>query len=106
MKIHECFDRVLKEYQSEFTASDLAEVSGITKQTISNFRNGKLSPKIETFDKLLEGLYKLSPSAYARLHSLMASARLDIVQLAANSPSEIQGKILVAIANSGVFQSA
>lgn len=103
MKSHECFNLVLKEYQHEFSAKDLAEVSGVPESTVSNFKRGKINPKLETFDKLRDGLHKLSPAAYARFHCLMASSELDLVQLAANSPLEIQRKILVAIANNEVF---
>ncbi len=107
MKTYECFNLVLKEYQSEFSAKDLARVCDIPESTISNFRRGKLKTNIETFDKLREGLYKLSPAAYAHLHCLMASSKLDVVKLAATSPLHVQGKILSAIASNEVFcQSA
>ena len=56
MKFHQAFDKTLKE--CGISAKWLAEKSGVTTTTISDFRRGKTSLGVENFEKLLFALPK------------------------------------------------
>jgi transcriptional regulator with XRE-family HTH domain len=102
MKIHQCFDRVLKQYN--ITGKQLSEVSGVTQAAISDFRNGKKNPGTDTLDRLLAALKEISPQASLQLCFLMAGEEIDLVKLVAIAPLKTQGAILRTIGSCGVFQ--
>ncbi|AFZ55523.1 hypothetical protein [Cyanobacterium aponinum] len=108
MKTHECLDIVLTEYKDFFCARDLARISGVPEVTLSLFRNGEKNTGVKIFDKIREGLKKLSPEAYQRFIELLAEAELeppkpDLVKLIAEAPFSVQAEVLKTIASNGVF---
>ena len=56
MRFHEAFDETLKE--CGITARWLANTSGVTTTSISEFRRGKTSLGVENFEKLIFALPK------------------------------------------------
>ncbi len=51
------------------TQSQLAEISGVTKQSISNYENGKQSPRLASIERLASSLNVPSTSFYAKHNS-------------------------------------
>ena len=106
MNTHECLDLVLNDYKDQFTAKDLAKITGVPESTISAFRRGEKNPGVKIFDRIREGLLEISPGAYMRFMSLLTASELDVVQLAAMAPLHVQGEILSAIASNGIFRKS
>lgn len=108
MKTHECLNIILNEYKNLFGARDLARASGVHESTLSVFKNGEKNIGIKMFDKIREGLNKLSPEAYKRFMELLADTEIDppkpdLVKLIAEAPFSVQAEVLKTIASNGVF---
>lgn len=106
METYKCLDLVLKEYKDYFDAKDLARAAGVPESTLSNFRKGDKNPGVKIFDRIRKGLSEICPSAYLRFMGLLATSEMDLAKMAAMAPLHVQGKILTAIASSGVFRQS
>lgn len=50
----EAFNQTLEEYK--ISGTNLSQISGVRLATISDFRNGKIDPKMSTLESLIEAL--------------------------------------------------
>lgn len=75
--IHEAFKKAMDHYGVR--GKDLAELVGISKTHISEFRNGKNWVTEETLEALLRGMEQLSPGSRRYFCELLAGEPLNMV---------------------------
>ncbi|MEM7555207.1 MAG: helix-turn-helix transcriptional regulator [Cyanobacteria bacterium P01_A01_bin.84] len=94
MNFNQAFDTTLKEFK--INAKQLAEKSGITPQSISDFRRGKKNIQTDSLEKLLEFL-----PIEARIYffSLLLGKGILAGHLVAGMNNEQMSDVMMAIAN-------
>ncbi|NJN12219.1 MAG: helix-turn-helix transcriptional regulator [Richelia sp. RM2_1_2] len=91
---NQAFDTTLKRF--EISAKRLAEESGVTAQSISEFRRGKKSIQTDSLEKLLESL---PFEAKIYFFSLLLGEEVLIEHLIAKMDNDQMSDLMVAIAD-------
>jgi transcriptional regulator with XRE-family HTH domain len=94
MNFNQALNSTLKEFG--ISAKQLAEQSGVTPQSISEFRRGKRTIQTDSLEKLLECL-----SFEARIYffSLLLGEGISAEQLVAGMSDDQMSDVMMAIAN-------
>lgn len=94
MNFNKAFDATLKNFG--INAKQLAEQSGITPQSISEFRRGKKTIQTDSLEKLL-GCLSFEAKVY--YFSLLLSEKISAEHLVAGMNNDEMSDVMMAIAN-------